>query len=49
MREHTENLTIRCSAADLEIIDRLRSARSRGALLRTLIQQADREAPTCSA
>ena len=49
MNDLTENLTIRCSRADLEIIDRLRENRSRGALLRTLIHQADREAASCGA
>ena len=41
----TETLTIRCSSADLETIDRLREGRSRGDLLRTLIREA--EAAAC--
>ncbi len=49
MTDLTENLTIRCSPADLEIIERLRANRSRGALLRSMIRQADREVPACSA
>ncbi len=37
----TETLTIRCTPADLETIDRLRGDRSRGELLRTLIREAE--------
>ncbi|MEN6518622.1 MAG: ribbon-helix-helix protein, CopG family [Methanospirillum sp.] len=40
-RNLTGNLTIRCSPADLETVDRLRGdRRSRGELLRTLIREA---------
>jgi hypothetical protein len=48
MDDLTENLTIRCSAADLEIIDRLREDRSRSALLRILVRKAGREAAACA-
>ena len=48
MDDLTENLTIRCSTADLEIIDRLRADRSRSALLRILVRKAGREAPPCA-
>jgi hypothetical protein len=40
MSDLTENLTIRCSPVDLEIIERLRQDRSRSALLRTLLRRA---------
>jgi len=48
MNDLTENLTIRCSPADLEIIDRQRASRSRGAFVRMLVRQADKEALSCS-
>ena len=44
MNELTENLTIRCSPADLEIIDWLRGEHSRGWLLRSLVREAALEA-----
>lgn len=40
MSNLTETLTIRCSPADLEIIDRLRGTRGRGALVRALLRRA---------
>lgn len=42
MTDLTENLTIRCSPADLEIIERLRANRSRGALVCALLRRAER-------
>ena len=44
MDDLTVNLTVRCSMADPEIIDRLRANRSRTAFLRSLL----REAPPCA-
>ena len=41
MSNLTETLTIRCLPADLEIIDRLRGARGRGALVRALLRRAE--------
>lgn len=43
MSNLTKTLTIRCSSADLEIIDRLRSTRGRGALVRALLRRAERD------
>ncbi len=48
MENYPESLCIRCSPADLEVIDRLRGDRNRGALLRDLIQKADAEAARCA-
>lgn len=44
MDDQTVNLTVRCSTADIEIIDRLRANRGRAPFLRTLL----REAPPCA-
>lgn len=43
----TDNLTIRCSPEDLEIIDYLRGDNSRGRLLRMLVREAYEEALVC--
>ena len=40
----TVNLAVRCSTADLEIIDRLRANRSRAAFLQRLLREAGEEA-----
>ncbi len=48
MNDLSENLTIRCSPADLETIDRLRRDRSRGALPRMLVRRAGWEAAPCA-
>lgn len=43
MEDLSVRITIRCSPADQEILDRLRKDRSRGALFRMLLRQADAE------
>lgn len=43
MEDLSVRITIRCSPADREILDRLREDRSRGALFRMLLRQADAE------
>ena len=48
MHELTVILTIRCSPADLETLDRLREDRSRGAFLRRLLRQAGKEGAPCA-
>jgi hypothetical protein len=48
MNDLSEMLTIRCSPADRETIDRLREDRSRGAFLRMLVRRADAEAAPCA-
>lgn len=48
MRDLTETLTIRCSSADLEIMDWLRGDCSRGELLRALVRVAGEEAALCA-
>lgn len=40
MDDHTVNLSIRCSTADIEIIDGLRANRGRAPFLRTLLREA---------
>ena len=40
MDDLTVNLTVRCSAADIEIIDRLRANRGRAPFLRPLLREA---------
>jgi hypothetical protein len=40
MIDLTENLTIRCSPVDGEIIDRLRATRNRSAILRSPVRTA---------
>ena len=44
MSDLTETLTIRCTPADLEIMDWLRGDCSRGWLLRSLVREAGEEA-----
>lgn len=48
-QKKSKRLSIRCTAADLATLDRIRGDRNRAELVLALIHEAAREAPSCRA